>query len=259
MVNHSLRAVAARLRLAGCVYAEDEAELLITHASNEYELSEMIAKREEGIPLEQILGWAEFCGLKVRIAPGVFIPRQRTEFLVSQALALAHPNDVVLDLCCGSGAIGLVILSELRTIKLLASDIDASAIRCAKENLDLPGAQVFEADLFDGIPDIWVGKINILVANAPYVPSNAIEMMPRESRLHENRISLDGGTDGLTIQRRIAELAQLWLAPNGYLLVETSERQSTLTSKIFESNGLKTDIIFSEEHESSVVIGKKTL
>src|SRR5207247_9639138 len=96
--------IVTRLRAAGCVFAEDEARLLIAAARTPAELDAMVGQRAAGLPLEQVLGWAEFCGLRIIVAPGVFVPRRRTEFLVRQAVAMARPGAVIVDLCCGAGA-----------------------------------------------------------------------------------------------------------------------------------------------------------
>src|SRR6476619_589403 len=101
--------IVTRLRAAGCVFAEDEARLLIAAARTPAELDVMVGQRVAGLPLEQVLGWAEFCGLRITVTPGVFVPRRRTEFLVRQAAALARRGDVIVDLCCGAGAIGAAL------------------------------------------------------------------------------------------------------------------------------------------------------
>ena len=251
----SLSTIVTTLRIAGCVFAEEEAQLLISAAKTQSDLSLMIDKRRSGLPLEQILGWAEFCGLRVAIEPGVFIPRHRTEFLVSQAISLLRPDSIVLDLCCGSGAVGLAMISFFPLVKLYAADIDPVAVRCAHRNLAPFGGKVFEGDLFEPISKELKGQIEILIANAPYVPTEAIEMMPRESRIYETRVSLDGGGDGLDVQRRIAASAPQWLAPRGYLLVETSEKQAANTADIFLLNGLRPKIVSSDEFDATVVIG----
>src|SRR3954462_3557379 len=103
--------VVARLRAAGCVFAEDEARLLLAGAAPDA-LDALVARRVAGEPLEPLLGWAEFCGLRVAVAPGVFVPRRRTEALVEEAVALFRPGAVVVDLCCGSGALGLAVAAS---------------------------------------------------------------------------------------------------------------------------------------------------
>lgn len=253
-----LQAAVAALRAAGCVFAEEEAQMMISEAKSETELASMIEKRNNGVPLEQILGWAEFCGHRVAIEPEVFIPRYKTEFLVSQAIALCKPDSIVLDLCCGSGALGLAIISSMPTIQLFASDVDPVAVHCARQNLAPYGATVFEGDLFDPIPQNLKGKINILLANAPYVPTQAIDLMPREARLYESRVSLDGGMDGLDIHRRIAASATEWLTPGGYLLIETGKGQSSIARNFLNTYGMNSWIAYSEDHDATVVIGTKS-
>src|SRR5690606_6885177 len=113
-----------RLRAAGCVFAEDEARILLDAARRPDELETMVARRVAGEPLEHVVGWAEFCGLRITVAPGVFVPRRRTEFLVAQALLLAPASAVIADLCCGSGAIGVALSARLPDAQLHAADID---------------------------------------------------------------------------------------------------------------------------------------
>ncbi|MEK8128794.1 putative protein N(5)-glutamine methyltransferase [Paenibacillus filicis] len=247
-----------QLRAAGCVFAEDEAELLISAARSRSELDDMVTRRVAGLPLEHILGWAEFCGLRIKVDLGVFIPRKRTEFLVQQAIRLAEPfaNPIVVDLCCGSGAVGAAITRCLKQAKLYAADIDPAAVRCARRNMADHG-QVFEGDLFEPLPVALQGRVHMLVANTPYVPTEAIELMPSEARLHEARVALDGGADGLDIQRRIAAEGHRWLAPGGYLLVETSERQAAETGRIFTQNRLTAQTVRLDELDATVVIGHK--
>jgi release factor glutamine methyltransferase len=245
--------VAATLRSAGSVFAEEEARLLISEAETPDRLSELVARRMSGLPLEQVLGWAEFCGLRIAVEPGVFVPRQRTSFLVRLAADVAVPGDVVVDLCCGSGAIGAAIAAAAPGVKVFAADIDPRAVACARRNL--PPHRVFEGDLFEALPRSLAGRIDVLVANAPYVPTDAIGLMPPEARLYEATVALDGGADGLSVQRRLLQSASGWLARGGVVLVETSERQAPWTSEIFAESGLSAAIRHSEELDSTVVIG----
>jgi release factor glutamine methyltransferase len=253
---HSRTAIIARLRAAGCVFAEDEAKLLISAAPTLAELDGMVDRRVAGLPLEQILGWAEFCGLRIALDPGVFVPRRRTEFLARQAIAVApkSASPVVVDLCCGTGAVGAALAATLDRVELYAADIDPAAVRCARRNIAADG-QVFEGDLYDALPSTLRGRVDILVANAPYVPTEEIAMMPPEARLHEARVALDGGADGLDVLRRVAASAPQWLAPEGHLLVETSERQAQQTVEIFARDGLTPRVASSGELDATVVIG----
>ncbi|MGO4804495.1 putative protein N(5)-glutamine methyltransferase [Arthrobacter sp. 2MCAF15] len=274
----------ARLRAAGCVFAEDEASLLIAAAPTPAELDEMARRRVAGLPLEHILGWAEFCGLRIAVDTGVFVPRRRTEFLARQAAALldtwrqepagaGRPAPVVVDLCCGSGAVGTALAALARPngrhsasdlpgpieqhsdIELHCADIDPAAVACARTNVLPWGGEVHEGDLYDPLPAGLRGRVRLLAVNAPYVPSADIETMPQEARVHEPRACLDGGADGLEVQRRVAAGARQWLAPGGHVLIETSRRQAAQTSEILRRHGLRPRVLRSEKLGATVVAG----
>ncbi|WP_369639111.1 putative protein N(5)-glutamine methyltransferase [Nocardia sp. JMUB6875] len=294
MTSADTDTLVARLRAAGCVFAEDEAALLLSATSDPDRLEWLVAQRIAGFPLEHLLGWAEFRGLRVTVASGVFVPRQRTSFLVEQAVALGRalgtepqrssstaglashtgavstrilsgdagppPRAIVaVDMCCGCGALGLAFAKELAAegirVELTAADIEPAAVRCARENLAAVDGQVFEGDLFEAIPTDLRGRVHVLLANTPYVPSGEIGGMPPEARDHEPRRALDGGTDGLDVLRRIAAVAGEWLAPGGYLLVEESEEQAPVAAEIMRSHGLDARIAECEELGATVVIG----
>src|SRR6266536_722289 len=234
--------IVTRLRAAGCVFAEDEAKLLISAARTPTDLAAMVDRRAAGLPLEYVLGWAGFCGLRIAMDPGVFIPRRRTEFLVrqaaalaretaspahqaaspadqaaspaDQAAALARPPAVVVDLCCGSGAVGAALLAAL-------------------------------------------DRVDILAVNAPYVPTEEVGLLPPEARVHEPRVALDGGADGLDVVRRVIEAAPQWLAAGASLLVETSERQAPQTAETVARYGLVPRVASSDELNAFVVIGER--
>lgn len=253
-------AVVARLRAAGCVFAEEEARLLAAAATTPYRLDALVEQREAGRPLEHILGWAEFCGLRIMVDSGVFVPRRRSEFLVGQAAVLLDGSrgaarlPVVVDLCCGSGAVGAALAALAGPLELHAADIDPAAVRCARRNICPSGGEVHEGDLYGALPGRLQGRVDILAVNAPYVPSAEIATMPQEARLHEPRVSLDGGKDGLQVQRRVAAAARRWLAPGGSLLIETSRRQAPRTVELFVRNGLTARVARSAELEATVVL-----
>jgi len=265
--SESESAVVARLRTAGCVFAEDEARLLIAAADGPADLAAMVDRRVAGLPLEHVLGWAEFCGLRVIVGPGVFVPRRRSEFLVRQAIAgLAATNrtvpvPVVLDLCCGCGAVGLAVATalaraEFHSAELYATDLDPGATAYARRNLAAIGGHVYEGDLYEPLPAGLRGRVDVLVVNAPYVPTSEIGLMPPEARLHEPLVALDGGPDGVGIHRRVAAQAPGWLAAGGRLLIETSDRQAPLTSAAMAAAGLTTSIATNDMLDATVVIGR---
>ncbi|WP_344601181.1 putative protein N(5)-glutamine methyltransferase [Streptomyces glaucus] len=247
--------VVAALRAAGCVFAEDEAELLLAAARTPDELTALVDRRVTGEPLELVLGWAEFRGLRIAVEPGVFVPRRRTEFLVEQALAQAPGATVVVDLCCGSGALGAALADALGPVELHAADIDPAAVRCARRNVAAAGGRVHTGDLFEALPGELRGRVGVLVANVPYVPTGEVGLLPAEAREHEPLVALDGGADGLDVLRRVAAEAPRWLAPGGCVLVETSERQAPAAVDAFARSGLTTRLAVSEELYAHVVTG----
>ncbi|CAA9344583.1 MAG: Uncharacterized methyltransferase SCO7062 [uncultured Nocardioidaceae bacterium] len=254
MTAHSL--VVSRLRAAGCVFAEDEARLLVDAAPTPAALAGLVERRVAGTPLEHVLGWAEFCGVRVCVDTGVFVPRRRTELLVREAARLVRPDRLVVDMCCGSGAVGVVAAAEVGRVELHAVDIDPAAVRCARRNVLAPGV-VHEGDLFEPLPDRLRGRVDVIVANAPYVPTDAIGFMPLEAREHEPAVALDGGADGLEVQRRVIAEAPGWLVPGGQLLVETSEQQARATVAAFDVAGLVPRVVRREELGATVVVGSR--
>lgn len=251
------------------MFAEDEAALLLAAARTDAELGTLLRRRCGGEPLEQVVGWAEFCGLRISLVPGVFVPRQRTAALVRAAVAplvraavaaAAAPESVVLDLCCGSGAVGAAVASALRhagrRYELFAADIDAAAVRCARANLDGVGT-VFGGDLFAALPLALCGRVDVLVVNAPYVPTDEVAFLPPEARLHEPRQALDGGADGLDVHRRVAADAVSWLAPGGRLLIETSRAQAPVAAALLRAGGLRSSVQHDEEWDCTVVSGRR--
>jgi release factor glutamine methyltransferase len=247
--------VVAQLRAAGCVFAEDEAALILEAARDSHDLAELVARRVSGLPLEVVLGWAGFCGLRIVVEPGVFVPRRRTEVVVREAVAVAGPGAVVLDLCCGTGAVGAAIHDRVPGVELYAADIEPAAVRCARRNLEPVGGTVLEGDLFDALPASLRGRIDVIAVNAPYVPTASIALMPPEAREHEPHVTLDGGADGVDVQRRVAAGAGEWLATGGHLLIETSPDQAARTVAAFEASGLTASVRRLEDVEGTVVIG----
>ncbi|MFG2369140.1 putative protein N(5)-glutamine methyltransferase [Streptomyces mirabilis] len=249
--------VVAALRSAGCVFAEDEAELILSTARTPDEVTAMVDRRVSGLPLEHVLGWARFHSLRIVVEPGVFVPRRRTEFLVDQAVARARGAALVVDLCCGSGAVGAALAAALGGSELHAADIDPAAVRCARRNVAPFGGHVHQGDLFEALPDALRGRVDVLTANVPYVPTHEVGLLPPEARDHEPLVALDGGADGLDVLRRVTAEAPRWLAPGGCLLVETSERQAPAAVEAFARGGLTAVLAVSDELYANVVIGTR--
>ncbi|MEV0722717.1 putative protein N(5)-glutamine methyltransferase [Micromonospora purpureochromogenes] len=254
-VDHS--ALVSRLRAAGCVYAEDEAELLLAAADSAETLAALADRRVAGVPLEHLLGWAEFCGLRVAVDPGVFVPRGRTALLVEAAAAVAGPAPAVVDLCCGSGGTTLALAGRLTPRWLAAVDVDPAAVACARRNLAGRDVPVLTGDLYDPLPPAWRGRLDLVVANAPYVPTEAVALLPAEARLHEAPVALDGGADGLAVLRRVAAGAVDWLAPGGHLVVEVSETQADALCAAMSSLGLVPTVMREPEWDATAVTARR--
>ena len=251
-------ALVARLRAAGCVFAEEEAALLTSEAAGADALEDMVTRRSSGLPLEQILGWSEFLGLRVPVAPGVFVPRRRTELLAALAVERlsGSARPVVVELCCGSGAVTLGIAAHTTSSpELYAVDIQPAAVQRA--GLTLAGlATVLAGDLFSPLPAALRGRIDVVVANAPYIPTAQLETLPREAREHEPPLTLDGGSDGLDLLRRIIAAAPEWLRPGGCVLLECSESQSEPVREIMLSRGFRPDIVRREATDATVAVAR---
>ncbi|HEU4675819.1 MAG TPA: putative protein N(5)-glutamine methyltransferase [Motilibacteraceae bacterium] len=260
----------ARLRAAGCVFAEEEAQLLQQAAGDRDELEALVRRRVEGWPLEHVVGWAEFCGLRILLDPGVFVPRPRTELMARCAVDRAVDGavdgavhraggapPVVVDLCCGSGAVAAAVLAAVPGAVVHAADVDPAAVRCARRNL--PGRQVHEGDLFEALPGHLCGVVDVLAANVPYVPTDQLAFLPAEARDHEPRVALDGGPDGLTLLRRVAAGAAGWLRPGGHVLVEVSARQVSDAWSEFAAAGLEPELVEDDELDARVLVGRRPL
>ena len=253
----------ARLRAAGCVFAEDEVALLRAETLAEDDFEAALTRRENGEPLEQIVGWAMFDGLRIRVTPGVFVPRLRSTALLTVVDRYVAAGElrldtgaVVVDLCCGSGALGAALRRRHPNAAVVAADIDPDATRCAHLNLGA-NASVLTGDLFEPLPESIRGRVDLLMVNAPYVPTDRIADMPPEAREHESRTALDGGEDGLDLHRRIARSAHLWVRPAGLLVLETSRRQASESAAGFHPDLWEVTVVVDDEVDGTVVSARR--
>ena len=254
--------VVTRLRAAGCVFAEEEAALLVAEAGDASRLEELVERRVAGEPLEHLLGWVEFLGRRMVVAPQVFVPRRRTELLAREAVAAARTSGrargaapVVVELCCGVAAVASVVADEVPGATVVAVDDDAAAVACARSNLGERGV-VLLGDLDGPLPPELRGAVDVLVANPPHVPTAEIALMPPEARDHEARTALDGGPDGTTLLHRIVGLADDWLAPGGLLLLEAGRDQARALAATLTRQGPPeryVDVRIDDEVEGTVV------
>jgi release factor glutamine methyltransferase len=245
----STAALVERLRAAGCVFAEREAALLLAATDDATELEAMVRRRVAGQPLEVVLGWAEFAGLRVVVDPGVFVPRPRSEALVAEAVTRGRAGATIVDLCCGTGAVGLAVATALDG-HLHSVDLDPGAVACARRNVP----RVYQGDLYEPLPAGLRAELVLLVA--PYVPTAEIDLLPREARLHEPRGALDGGPDGLDVVRRAIEGAPGRLAAGGWIVIEVSDRQAEATAEAMRGVGLAASVVRDERLDTTVVLGQ---
>jgi release factor glutamine methyltransferase len=229
------------LAAAGCISARAEARWLVEEAADREALRAMVARRAAGEPLQYVIGWAPFGRLRLRVGPGVFVPRPETEGLADRAarhLRAAAPPRTAVDLCTGSGAIACFLAAEVPGARVVATELDPGALAWARANAAAHGVELLEGDLDAPLPAALAGRVDVLCANVPYVPTRAIATMPRDVRDHEPRLALDGGPDGLDVLRRVAARAGRWLAPGGHLLCEIGDDQGEAAAALLAAAGL---------------------
>jgi len=192
-----------------------------------------VERRAAGEPLQYVTGEMPFRHLVLRVCPGVFIPRPETEVLVDEVLAALPPagpagaGPFVVDLCTGSGAVALSIAHEHPDARVWATEIVPATAEVAGANAERCGVAervtVLEGDLCAPLPDDLRGRVDVLVANPPYIPTADLAALPAEVAGFEPHVALDGGPDGLDVARRIAAEALDWLRPGGTLALELDE------------------------------------
>jgi release factor glutamine methyltransferase len=213
-----------RLAGAGFIAAADEAEELIEAAAGDRaRLERMVARRSTGEPLAWITGWVDFCGLRIGIAPGIYVPRWHTEALAERAACHLPETGVAIDVCCGSGAIPAVLSARRPKARVLATDLDPRAVACARAN----GVDARTGDLFRGLPDELCGTVDVVTGVVPYVPTDELRLLQRDTLTFERTLAYDGGADGMAIMRRAVAGASRWLQPGGTLLLELGGGQAT--------------------------------
>ena len=214
--------VRARLVAAGCVAADAEAAELRSAAPDDPTLASWVRRREGGEPLAWITGSAPFCGHRILVDPGVYVPRWQSEVLARRAAQmLPRHGGVAADLCTGAGAVAVHLASAVPNAVVIGTDIDERSIRCARRN----GVAAVVADL--GAP-LRSASFDVVTVIAPYVPTASIELLPTDVQAFEPRSALDGGRDGLDIVRRAAAHAARLLRPGGWLLAEVGGDQADL-------------------------------
>lgn len=216
-------ALAAQLSRAGFIAADEEAHELITRAGQDLELLDSLVRRRlTGEPLAWVTGSASFCGLQIRVDPGVYVPRSQSEELALRAVERLPSNGTAVDLCTGSGAVAKTLMVHCPAARVVASDVDARAVACARAN----GVEVHLGDLFAPLPPALEGAVDVVIGVAPYVPTPALETLQRDTFTFESPLSYDGGPDGTDILRRILIDSARFLRPGGALLLELGGDQA---------------------------------
>ena len=254
----------AQLERCGVDSAKIDAELIFRHLLNVDKMGffklwgtaldditwdrylDLITKRSEGAPLQYITGEQEFMGLTFSVNPGVMIPRQDTEAIITEVVQTIKlrkkRNCSVLDLGCGSGAIGISIAKLCESAKVTASDISKEAVETTKRNAKALGVEkkmsFAEGDLFDPFhgrfsPD----KFDIIVSNPPYIKSGDIPLLQTEIKDYEPLLALDGGDDGLVYYRKIVSRANIHLKKEGILALEIGSDQALDVAEIADNYG----------------------
>lgn len=196
-----------------------------------------IEQRAQHVPLQHILGYQDFMGLRFHVNEHVLIPRQDTEILVEEAMRYLHDGMRILDLCTGSGCILLSLLHYSNDCEGIGVDISKEALLVAKENAASLGIETdfVESDLYERV----TGKFDLLVSNPPYIESAVIPTLMEEVREYDPYLALDGGEDGLDFYRRIIGGAQDYLKRGGQILMEIGSGQAQAVSELLREAGFK--------------------
>ena len=226
----------------------------------------IIDRRRAGEPLQYILGTQEFMGIELKVDKGVLIPRGDTELLVEWIISYIDEKldgrpYRMLDIGIGSGAIALAVAYHRRAGRIIGVDISREALKIAEENrkrIQLDNVSFMESDLFSSIGKEYLGSFDIIVSNPPYIPEREIESLQIEVRLHEPRLALSGGEDGLDYYRKITAEAGKYLAKDGILIYEIGAGQGADVADIMKTNGFKEITVIKDlEDRDRIVAGRQ--
>ncbi len=228
--------VAEILGGAGSIAAIDEADELVRAAGGDEDLLEdLVARRTNGEPIAWLTGAVTFCGHRLLVEPGVYVPRRHTEALALGAVTLLPATGVAVDLCTGAGAVAAVLAAAVSTARVLATELDGTAAGCARRN----GLEVFEGFLDDPLPSSFEHRVDVMTAVVPYVPTESIRLLPRDVQAFEPRLALDGGADGTDLLAEVARRSLRWLAPDGWLLLELGGDQAGPVGRLLHDLGFE--------------------
>lgn len=228
------RALVARLAVAGCVAPDEEAEELQAAAAGDPgRLARLLARRLNGEPLAWLTGRVSFAGHVVRVERGVYVPRWQSEPLARRAAARLPETGRAVDLCTGSGAVAVVLARARPRARVVATDLDLAACACAAAN----GVAVFAGHLDEPLPTDLVGTVDVVTAVAPYVPTEALALLPHDVLAYEPRRALDGGPGGAAVLEEAVWAANRLLRPGGWLLLELGADQDRALAPVLATAG----------------------
>jgi release factor glutamine methyltransferase len=250
-----LEAVTRALTRAGCVAADEEAVELVAAAPDTGTLEALVARRTAGEPLAWLVGTTRFCDIDVFVDAGVYVPRWQSEALALRAADLLPPDGTAVDLATGSGALAAVLRARHPGARILATDIDPGAVACARRN----GVDARLGSLDDPLPEDLVDSVDVLCGVLPYVPSDALHLLPRDVVDWEPAAALDGGTDGLGLVAEAVGRSTRWVRPGGWLLLEVGSDQIDPVASGFSASGYEVvDVLVDGDGDPRGVLGRRS-
>ncbi len=243
-----------RLAEAGSVAAAEEADELMAAAGGDPDvLGDLIARRTTGEPVAWLTGTVTFCDVELRLGPGVYVPRWQTEPLARRAVTLLPDGGVAVDLCTGAGAVARVLATAVPTARVVATEIDPEAVRWARRN----GVEVFAGFLDDPLPRELEHRVDVMTAVVPYVPTEALHLLPRDVQVYEPRWALDGGVGGTALLTEVVRRSTRWLRPGGSVLLELGGDQATEVRGRLRENGFgAVELLVDEDGDQRAVCAR---
>ncbi|MBV8528419.1 MAG: HemK family protein methyltransferase [Candidatus Dormibacteraeota bacterium] len=235
---------AARLGAGGFLAPDEEAaELLAAAGGDGARLEALVARRLTGEPLAWITGSTTFCGLRVLVDPGVYVPRPHTEALALRAAERLPADGAAVDVCSGSGAIAAVLRARRPQARVIAADIDERSVDCARRN----GVDAVQGDLLAAVPAALRGVVDVITAVVPYVPAHELRYLQRDTFTFESTLAYDGGRDGARLLRRLVRESTRFVRPGGVLLLELGGDQAQVLAPVLAAAGYGTPRVLADE------------
>ena len=244
MIDHRRDAVAATLADAGFLAPQEEARAILTAVDGgRGSLDDLVRRRVSGEPLAWVIGRIRFLDSEIRVDHGVFVPRAQTEGLAGRAIELLPDQGVAVDLCTGCGAIAVALRDARPRARIVATDLDERAVANARSN----DVDVRLGDLDAPLPDELRGRVDVITAVTPYVPTQELHLLPRDVLEHEPRSALDGGPAGTELALRVVALAPRWLQTGGALLLEIGGEQAGSVDAAMVDAGLADVVVHTDD------------